>query len=330
MNLHSIKWDGRQISKPGLYSNIPIDTYHSPFICAGDRPLPEGIKLEGIKTFGPSISSSGLRKIFHDSPAHFYCEWRGNPNAVAPENKPHFRIGRAVHHLMLGEKFFHKLFAVQPEEWPDEHGVIRLWNNNRNVCRKWNAERAREGRDVLTKSDVNVIKNLVVSLQNNPIIQAGALNGLIERSLFWKDKETGIWLKARPDSIPNDSGDFVDLKTTHSTNWRDMVRTIEDNGYYQQGALICEGARTVLKINNPTFTLIFAEKKPPYWSRVVHVKDNDLKLGSEANRWAIDKFAECLKSGEWPGPGGYQQDAVGIEISEIARKNVEDRIKYGV
>lgn len=329
-SIKSIRWDGAQISKPGIYSHMPLETYHNAFICAGDTPLPEGMKIEGITTYGPSISSSGLRMIFNKSPAHFYAEWGGNPKRIERDDAEHFRVGRAVHHLMLGEKFFSKLFAVQPTEWPDEHGVLKEWNNLRNVCKKWNRERAAEGRACLKKADVVAIKNMVIALEHNPIVQAGALNGLIERSIFWRDSETGIWLKSRPDSIPGDSGDFVDLKTTFSIQWRDMVRTVAELAYHQQGALVCEGAREVLKIKHPTFTLIFAEKKNPYCTQTVTVKENDLRLGSQQNRVAIDIFAQCLKENHWPGPGGDRQDAMQIEISERDRKQIEDRIKYGI
>jgi len=313
VTIKSIKWNGEQVSKPGIYSNMPMEAYHAYNICDG-----------------PSISSSGLRKIFNESPAHFYCQWRGNPKAIEPEDASHFRVGRAVHHLMLGEQFFSKLFAIQPTEWPDDDGVLKPWHNNRNVCRQWNAARTKEGRAVLTKADVISIRNMVISLEHNPLVQAGALNGLIERSIFWKDKDTGIWLKSRPDSIPGDSGDFVDLKTTTSVQWGDMVRTVGERGYAQQGALICEAARRVLKIAHPTFTLVFAEKKPPYCSRVVTLKDNDLQLGERQNHHALETFARCIKDDRWPGPGGDREDAVGIEIGDYDRKRITERLEFGI
>lgn len=330
MTFQQIKWDGQQVTVPGIYSNMSLEDYHHPFICGGDTPLPDGHKIEGITTYGPSISSSGLRTIFNKSPAHFFAEWGGNPKRIQRDDAEHFRVGRAVHHLMLGEKNFSKLFAVQPTEYEADQGQLKPWNNNALKCKAWNRARAAEGRAVLTKADVISIKNMVISLENNAIVQAGALNGLIERSIFWKDAKTGIWLKSRPDSIPGDSGDFVDLKTTHSVMWRDMARTVAELGYNQQGALVCEGARNVLNINHPTFTLIFVEKKQPYCNQVVTVKENDLKLGNEQNGVALSIFAQCLKTNHWPGPGGDRQDAMHIEIGEHDRKRIEDKLKYGL
>lgn len=314
MKTKSIEWDGHPITIPGMYSKIGLNVYHSFDICANY-----------------SVSSSGLRKLFNESPAHFYCDWSGNPDRIEQEDKPHFALGRAVHHLMLGEPFFAKLFAVQPAEYPDSKtGELKPWSNNSNHAKAWKSEMQAEGRAILTLKDVEAIKGMAGALSKHPIVKAGALNGLIERSMFWKDKETGIWIKSRPDSIPGDSGDFVDLKTTTSVKWVDLQRTIADMAYHQQGALVRSAAREVLGIKAPTFTLVFVEKRPPYCVRVVTLKDNDLDRGEQANRAALDAMARCIASGHWPGPGGEREDAENIELPTYMQTQIDDRLKFGI
>lgn len=308
--LKTIAWDKTPITKAGLYGGMSLDLYHSAHICDA-----------------PSISSSGLRKIFNESPAHFYAEWVGNPERMEQKDKRHFIVGRAVHHLMLGEPFFAKLFAIQPEEYEDEKtGEIKKWHNGAGACKRWQAERMKEGRSVLTSGEIENIKGMAQRLGSNPIVRHGALNGLIERSIFWRDKKTGIWLKSRPDSIPGDSGDFVDLKTSTSVQMPDIVRTIGTLAYHQQGALVRQAAREVLGIDKPTFTLIFVEKDPPYCERVVTLKDADLDRGEKQNRYALDQFAECLKAKHWPGPGGDREDAEYVELSEYEHKRIDDKL----
>ena len=153
---------------------------------------------------------------------------------------------------------------------------------------------------------------------------------MIERSIIFRDGATRMWLKSRPDSIPNDSGDFVDLKTCVSVQWRDLQRSIADFGYHAQGALVRRAAREVLGISSATFTLIFVEKSAPWCVRVVTLKDNDLDLGDRQNQVSLDAMAACLKSKRWPGPGGEREDAENIELPEYAHKQIEDRIKFGV
>ena len=309
--MKTIEWNGKPISKPGMYSGIDIDLYHAAGICEG-----------------PSISSSGLRTISGESPAHFFNEWRGNSDREEPPESRHFIVGRAAHHLHLGQANFSSLFIVQPEEYEADAGEIKKWNNNATDCKLWHKRQKEAGKTVIQPKEAEQIIGMAAELGRNPIVKHGALNGLVERSIFWKDKKTGIWLKSRPDAIPGDSGDFVDYKTCVSVKWPDLVRSIGDFGYQQQGALIRQAAREVLDIPNPSFALVFQEKKKPYCVRVVTLKDSDLDRGDKQNRIALDTFAACLKTNHWPGPGGDREDAEYIELSDYMQKSIDAQITH--
>lgn len=313
--LETIPWDGKPITKPGMYGRVPLNIYHGQTICGGQ----------------PSVSSSGLRTCFAKSPAHFYCEWSGNPDAVETEDKTDFVIGRAMHHLALGEPFFAKLFAAPPDEYPDaKTGEMKKWTYLANYCKAWRAEQEALGKGILPVGAIKMISGMADALQREPLVRDhGIFNGLIERSIFWRDKETNIWLKSRPDNIPVGSSEFIDLKTTSSVMWRDMQSSIYDFGYYQQGALVRTAARE-LGISNPTFTLVFVEKKPPYCVDMVELKEDVLDRGERANRKALDDIAACLKSGNWPGPRGGRADARYIELPEYANKQIDDKITFGI
>jgi hypothetical protein len=312
--MKTIPWNGKPIIEAGLNSLIGIDTYHRGDICSG-----------------PSVSSSGLRTLFGKSPAHFYDAWPGNPNFVERADTAAFILGRAAHHLFLGEDYFSKLFAAPPSEYPDRTtGEMKAWTYKAAFCQQWKKLQESEGKSVLKLDDLDALRGMAESLAKNEIVRAGALNGMIERSCFWKDETTGLWLKIRPDAIPTSSVDFVDLKTTTSVLWPDLQRTIADFGYHQQGALIRRGAREVLGISSPTFTLVFIEKTAPFCVRVVTLKDNDLERGERQNIECLQTIASCLKSGQWPGPGGTREDAENIELPEWKQKQIDDRLQYGI
>lgn len=336
MSFQTIKWDGKQITMPGIYSGIPLSQYHNPFICAGETPVPQGCQHSGrLKTYGPSISSSGLRQIFGEnkSPKHFYDRWTGNPEYhVDPEEeekKRHFVIGRAVHHLLLGERNFAKLFIAQPAEYISDtkHGELKPWHNGAGFCKAWNKARAEEGRSWLSPKEIEAIRQMSISVGNHPLVKEGALSGQIERSIFWQDKETGIWLKSRPDSIPTSSADFVDLKTTRSTHWGDMQRSMREFSYYRQAALTREACHIVLKMDWSSFTLIFVEKQRPWDTRDVRAHDDDLHRGSRANRAAIRIFARCMKQNRWPGPGEGNEGNEKLPLSPQARESMDAMLK---
>lgn len=313
MIIKATPWDGKRISKPGIYSGVPLESYHAPNIC-----------------IGPSISSSGLRDIFGEnrSPKHFYSRWRGNPLYKPEPDKRHFVIGRAVHHLMLGEKFFAKLFRAQPAEYQSGHGEMKPWNNSAAVCKAWNKATIESGRSWLTADDIENIKQMAISVGNHPLVRQGALNGDIERSIFWIDKETGIWLKARPDAIPNDSGQFVDLKTTYSTHWSDLQRSMRSFAYYRQASVVRAASRHVLNIEWDSFTLIFVEKGNPWHTRDIRAEDEDLHRGDRANRAALRIFANCLEKNYWPGPGDGNEGNDRMPLSPAAREAMDTMLKH--
>lgn len=332
MKTASIPWDGTQITRPGIYSGLPLSLYHSPFICAGDWPIPQGHDLGDVKTFHPSISSSGLRAIYGQdkSPKHFYAKWTGNPNyrpdPLDEEMKRHFVLGRATHHLFLGERNFAKLFKIQPHEYPDDKGELKPWHNGAKFCKAWNRQCMAEGRSWLSRKEVEQIRQMAHSVSNHPLVQAGALNGQIERSIFWRDEETGIWLKSRPDSIPSDSADFVDLKNIYDIFA--VRKAIRQHAYYRQVALTRDACEQVLKVKWESFTLIFVEAKDPWHTQDVRCYEKDIKLGRDENRAAIRIFAKCMETGEWPGPGDNNIGNERVGLSDEAREAAKKRLKY--
>ena len=308
--MKTIIWQGGKITEPGLYKGVPIDFYH------------------GDCCDGPSISSTGLRALIHTSPAHFYAKSYLNPRRVEQKEKAHFSLGRAVHHLVLGEAYFAKLYAIQPEEYTDQKtGEKKKWTRAAEVCKSWHRAREKEGRTSISASDAENIVGMARSLAAHDTVKAGLLRGLIERSIFWRDEETGIWLKWRPDCVPNDSGDFSDLKTTTSVLWTDLMRTIDDYAYYQQGALGREVVKHVLGMDMQTFSLVFVEKNDPWCCRTVIIKEHLLQKGQSLNRIALRTMRDCLKSGRWPGPGAGGDVAEYIETSEWSQKHIDDIIQ---
>ena len=160
------------------------------------------------------------------------------------------------------------------------------------------------------------------------LVRAGVLNGLVETTLAWPDKETGIWLLSRPDVIPTDSGDFCDIKTTRSVLYNDLVKSIGEFGYTQQGSLVGEGYEILTGRKMTSFSLYFVESSRPYCARLVQLKDHDLALGRQQNRNAVRRFVAAMNSGEWCGPGGRQDSVQHVEISEYARKAIETKLKF--
>ena len=309
--IRSAKWDGRTITAAGIYSDMPLADYHRGDICDG-----------------PSVSSSGLRKLWNESPAHYWDTSPLNPNRADDPVPEHFITGRAAHHVVCGQAFFASEFIIRPGEYEDEKtGELKRWHNGSLVCKRWNTAAAKSGKTIITPEQTETIRGMAVKLGECSLMQQGILNGLIERSIFWRDKETGLWLKARPDAIPSDSGDYADLKTTQSVLYLDLMRTLEDFNYEMQGALVMEGAKAI-GLEASTFSLVFVEKKRPYCVRVCTLEPDDIARGTKMNRVALRTLAHCLSANHWPGPGDDRADAETLMLSQRARERIDERIRY--
>ena len=123
-----------------------------------------------------------------------------------------------------------------------------------------------------------------------------------EKSLYWTDPETGVRLRARADwlTLIDERLTCVDLKTAASVYRPDLERAFWKNGYYLQNAWYVR-LLTEIKGSEPDFAFVCVEKEPPYLVEVVRYEPEDVAEGHRLNRIAIDTFARCIETGEWPG-----------------------------
>lgn len=296
-----IKYTGQKITLPGCYVDMPMEAYH------------------GQPCDGPSVSSSGLRTIWSESPAHFYARSSLNPNRKPEQPKDAFSLGRLAHKLLLeGRDGLEKDFAIRPDHWDS-------WRTK--DSQTWKAEQIAAGKTVVTEDDLIDVVGMAESLARHPLVKAGILDGAVERSLIWKDPETGIWLKSRPDVIPNASGIVADLKTTSSVTDEALAKSLGSFGYHCQGALVGDGLKEVYGLDMEAFALVWAEKVEPYCTRVTTLVPEDLERGRLQNRAALRSLARCLDTGKWPGPGGDREDAVYLSLPAYAAKRIDTELE---
>lgn len=302
MTLHSplpMPTSGK-ISEPGVYA-LPIEIYH------------------GQPTVGPSISSSGLRTIWAQSPAHYYVDSPLNPKRAPQPDRPAFALGRLAHKLLLeGSDGLSEEFVTRPEQWLD-------WRTK--DAKQWRDDMIAAGKTVITDADLAAVTGMAEALARHPLVEQGILDGFVERSLLWKDAQTGVWLKSRPDVVPNASGLFADLKTTASVADDDLERSLAGFGYHMQAALVGMASEAVLGRPMEEFALVWVEKAPPHCVRVTVLTGADLDRGRMQLRRAIDQFAQCVAAGIWPGPGGDRQDAEYLTLPPWAAKRIDERLE---
>jgi len=238
-----------------------------------------------------SLSSSGARKLLAPStPAHFRYE-QDNPQ---PATKT-FDYGNAAHKLVLGNG--PELVVIEHDTW------------NTKAAKAEVAEARERGAIPLKQHKMDMINGMADAIRNHPLASAllDPAFGAPEQSGFWIDGPTGIRRRVRFDWLPSiQSGRLIipDYKTAADASDDAMQRDIAKYGYNQQADWYEEAARALgLGGQDAELLLIVQEKKAPFLINVIGIEFGSRIIGGAKNRAAINTFAECMSTGNWPGYG---------------------------
>lgn len=264
------------VTEAGIYSNLDAALYHAQL------------------TPGPSLSSSMARTLINECPAMLHANSYLNP-AHEREESAHFDIGQAVHLLYLEtEKFSEAVCVIDADDW-----------------RKKEAQQQRDearaaGKIPLLAKTAREIVSMRSALLSHPIAgKAFAGEGYSELSLVWKDSETGVWLKARPDWTPANFSFLVDLKTSTTANPSEFARKAYGLGYHMQAAWYLDAVEALTGERPGQFWFVVQDKSFPFLCSVATFDDDAIAAGRILNRAAVRKFAACVEKDEWPG---YRQE----------------------
>ncbi len=263
------------ITEPGVY-DLPMDTYHGD-CCAG-----------------PSASSSGLRTLLTKSPAHYWATSPLNPDRIERKETAALNFGQATHSLLIEGVDLAEQFHILPEGF--RSNATKKFANA--IAAKAAAENA--GRTAIKVDDAAKIMAMADALRAHPLAMAAFREGEPEKSLIWQDKETGVWLKARPDWLPNKLKTIPEYKTALDARLEPFSRDLFNYGYQMQAALMLEGVRIVTGRKPRGIFYIVQEKEPPYAIATYRLRTYDLEWGKIQIYKAIHVFAECIESGKWP------------------------------
>lgn len=135
-----------------------------------------------------------------------------------------------------------------------------------------------------------------------------------ETSFFWEDPETGVKCRARMD-FNTSCGIVCDLKTTQNASPDAFSREIYNFRYHVQAAFYLWGAQHCgVKADN--FVFIAVEKSQPYLLALYVADQSMLELGHATFRRELNEFAECKKTGEFPG---YPNSIQSISLPSYAK-----------
>jgi hypothetical protein len=158
-------------------------------------------------------------------------------------------------------------------------------------------------RSVVTHEQMQRIGYMAENLAASPEAVTALTSALTEISLIWQDEATGLWVKTRPDCIPDNGYDFGDLKT-FAPKGGDLTiaaqRSVTEFGYAQQMALAMEGAERVLGQSGDNCMLVFVMTSEPYEVVPILLEPEALYWARVLNRKALDQIVHGILTGDWP------------------------------
>lgn len=289
-----------KIASPGIY-DIPIEEYH------------------GNPCEGPSISSSGLRTILLECPAKYWAMSPLNPNRFPETTSKALDIGRAAHALALGEPEFNQYFVVAPyDNFAKKPGYT--WYHD-----EWKTavEAGRESRSLIKPDDFDTVQAVAEVQKRSAQCMRAFEDGSPEKSLIWKDAETGIWLKSRPDWLPNKPAErfICEYKTAVTIDPRKWANAAFGYGYHMQAAMQIDAVKELMGCDPIGVAHVVQEKDPPYLAELRMFPPEAIEWGRKQYRRAIRIFAECLSKNQWPS---YTGEASFVQVPYWVAKEMEE------
>lgn len=231
--------------------------------------------------FTEILSSSGAREILPPScPAEF--RWKQEHRV----EKPYFDEGHAAHKLVLGIGM--PIVEVPFKSWQYKEAKII-----RDLCYEKNQV-------PLLSKDKQKVEDMAEALQRHPVARDLLQGGKPEQSLFWEDEGTGARLRCRPDYAWDDWSTLVDYKTSTTAQPAAFEKAVLNYRYHMQDDFYSQGVISLELHPNPDFVFIVQSKEPPYAVSCIRIDGNTRTLGYHLNRQAIEMFASCQRTGQWP------------------------------
>ena len=268
--------------KNGIYSGISNDEYHA------DK----------------NTYSSSLIKMMEVPAIAKY------KMSFPSEYKDCYRMGTAIHTKILEPHLFEHEFMLainQPKrsaadkkvwsEWFFENGADGDGIVSNKAAEWYNLFEQQTHKHIITPDELRTIESMAESVKSNKSSIELLTNGEAEQSIYWTDSETGLNLRVRPDFLNHA---ISDLKSVQSAKPKSFASSAFNFGYHISQAMYQDGVYQVTG-EFKKFKFICVEKTPPYLCAVHEFDAESAEEGYNQYREYLNKLAECLDSGKWPG-----------------------------
>jgi len=261
-----------------------------------DMPLDEYLAVD-------AVSSTGLKLMARSA-------WHYRNRVETVPNKPMLR-GSLAHTAVLEADAMESRYVVVPSDAPRRPSKTQWAAKNPSedsmkAMDWWTSfEDRNANRQVISSEDYELCQLQLEAVRRNPELANILREGKGEVSLFWKDPETGLYCKARPDWLPSGlyASTPLDLKTTADESPNGFGRAAARMRYDLQAAHYTDGIEVVLGVKVQAFVFGAVTNKPPVLAVPYCLTDEIRDQGRDERRELLERLAYCKRENEWPAYG---------------------------
>lgn len=185
-------------------------------------------------------------------------------------------------------------------EWLRANGrKVTLWSD---VLAQWQENNGH--RTVLSAEQWDQLHAMKAAVMAHPAARALLTGkpGKAEQSVYWVDQETGELCRCRPDFWREDDV-LVDVKSTDDASPEGFAKSIAKWRYDVQAPFYSDGVKAATGRDVRAFVFLAVEKHPPHAVGVYMLDPEDVERGRLQYRRDLLVYAECQRTGQWPGYG---------------------------
>ncbi len=247
----------------------------------------------------PGLSQSMIKPLMR-SPAHYQAELR-----KVRVSTPAQVLGTITDHALLEPEKYVNMFHTRPEGMKFTTIEGKAWRD------------AHGDRPILDGEDARNLRGMTDSVLAHPVASKMVALSYKQANIFCGHRATSIMRKGRPDMLlVTSQGRPVigDLKTCEDGSPTEFAKAIAGWDYHIQNAYYTQVLEDIIG-ERPAFLFVTVEKADPWACTVYQLDDESIEAGHKACEKALESYARCMDSGEWPA---YSNDVETLRLPQWA------------
>lgn len=286
----------------------------------------------------PAVSASLLWKLHESTPGHLIEDLRSGRGRVSTDAKD---LGSLLHTRVYEPALFDDQYVVLGQCEATKGDGTRcsnggsIWRDGQSFCGLKGHDPGKgapmppEIQTVTSAQHASAIAMDATLKAHYSVGQILRAEGAREVTGVWKDPESGLWCRIRPDQLieaPTGTPErwhysVVNLKSTGKVaSGESFRRDFENMGHPFKAAFYRMGMRELWDVEPQNFLYPTVETYPPYAVILHRLHEDWLDIVEDDVRHALRTLAGCIEAGHWPA---YPIEVHDLNLPDWRRKRLQ-------